>query len=44
MNNSSVRLALVSHPDDVAVRAEVVRRVHGGRVTVIARFHGDGAA
>jgi predicted dehydrogenase len=36
MSNSSVRLALVSHPDDVAVRAEVVRRVHGGRVTVIA--------
>jgi predicted dehydrogenase len=36
MTNLPIRLALVGPPDDVAVRAEVMRRVRGGQVSVIA--------
>ena len=36
MSDSSVRLALVGPANDVAIRAEAVRRIRGARVAVIA--------
>ena len=36
MSDSPLRLALVSHPGNLSVRSEALRRVHGGEVTVTA--------